>query len=415
VVRPRRTRAVVAVAAICLVVLAGCRGNSPATPSANKTGTAGLTAKTITVGTIADLTGPVPGLFQGAVNGVKAYFAYVNSTGGVDGRTLVDDPKDSALSCATTDQDAATLESSVFAIVGSFDVYDSCTRPVFEKDPRIPYIGVVLDSMLGALPNVFSPAPTPPGYGTGPFKYVKQRYGVSRIAFIAGAGAQEPIESYEFEAAQSAGITLAYKRFAEPTESDFTADVVRMRRANVDWVDLSALAISQGAHVIQEMAAQNFYPKVIEVDTAYTQQFFKLFPTASLTNNIVVSQGVSRFLGEDAATVPAVSTFDTWMKKTNGSFQPDLYSVYGWTSAELFVQALRQAGSNPSQAGVLAALKTVTSFDAHGLIATSNPAAKLAATCYVVLQIENVRYKKIYPSGKGFACKPGGRYAPPSQ
>jgi ABC-type branched-subunit amino acid transport system substrate-binding protein len=413
--RARHGRVVVVGILIAVTALAGCKGNSGSTTPSAKGGSApGLTATTITVGTVADLTGPVPGLFQGAVDGVKAYFAYVNSTGGVDGRTLVDDAKDSALSCSSSSQDVTSLVPKVFAFVGSFELYDSCTTPTISKNSTTPYIGVALDTKLTALPNSFSPEPTPPGFRTGADKYIMQKYGVSRLGFISGQGAQEPIESYEYEAAHSVGATVAYKRFATSTETDFTSDVIRMRKAKVDWVNLSALAITQGAHIIQDMAAQNFHPKVIEVDTAYTAQFFKLFSNPSITNNIVIGQSYARFLGEDAATIPAVGTFDTWMKKTNPSFSPDLYSVYGWTGAQMFVQALKQAGANPTQAAVLAALKNVHSFDGGGLIAPDDPGAKKPSTCYIMMQIENQKYVKIYPSSTGFSCKPGGYYTPSS-
>ncbi|HWG74688.1 MAG TPA: hypothetical protein VG184_11615, partial [Acidimicrobiales bacterium] len=48
----------------------------------------GVTPNSITVGNISTLTGPVPGLFAGAVNGTDAFLAYQNSQGGVFGRQL---------------------------------------------------------------------------------------------------------------------------------------------------------------------------------------------------------------------------------------------------------------------------------------------------------------------------------------
>jgi branched-chain amino acid transport system substrate-binding protein len=42
----------------------------------------------VTVGQVDDLTAPLPGLFTGAEDGTQAYFDYVNSTGGVNGRMI---------------------------------------------------------------------------------------------------------------------------------------------------------------------------------------------------------------------------------------------------------------------------------------------------------------------------------------
>ena len=48
--------------------------------------------------------------------------------------------------------------------------------------------------------------------------------------------------------------------------------------------------------------------------------------------------------------MPAVKQFDTYVKKVNSSWVPDLYTLFGWASAEMFVQALKAAGPHPTRA-----------------------------------------------------------------
>ena len=55
---------------------------------------------------------------------------------------------------------------------------------------------------------------------------------------------------------------------------------------------------------------------------------------------------------------------------------PDLYTLFGWASAELFVQALKAAGPHPTRGAVMAQLKKITNFNANGLFGGSDPAAK---------------------------------------
>ena len=81
-------------------------------------------------------------------------------------------------------------------------------------------------------------------------------------------------------------------------------------------------------------------------------------------------------MGQDAKVVPAVATFDKWAKKVDPQTQLDLYTLYAWINAELFVQALN-AGANPTRAGLEAQLNKITSFNANGLISTQNPAKKI--------------------------------------
>jgi hypothetical protein len=103
----------------------------------------------------------------------------------------------------------------------------------------------------------------------------------------------------------------------------------------------------------------------------------------------------SLFLGEDASTIPAVNTFLTWVQKASPGFSPDLYTLFGWLSAELFTQGLKAAGDHPTRGSLLEQLKKITSFNGGNLIATSNPAAKVPANCYVISQIVQGKFQRL--------------------
>ena len=92
----------------------------------------------------------------------------------------------------------------------------------------------------------------------------------------------------------------------------------------------------------------------------------------------MIGQVYALYLGQDADTVPAVKHFDTYAKKVNPSWVPDLYTLFGWASAELFVQALKAAGPHPTRGAVIAQLKKITSFNANGLMAGSDPGGQEA-------------------------------------
>ena len=105
-------------------------------------------------------------------------------------------------------------------------------------------------------------------------------------------------------------------------------------------------------------------------------------------------------MGEDAKVVPAVATFDKWAKKVDPQTQLDLYTLYGWINAQLFVQALKGAGANPTRASLDAQLDKITSFNASGLIAPQNPAQKIPGQCWIVAQYENGNWHRIAPDPK---------------
>ena len=71
------------------------------------------------------------------------------------------------------------------------------------------------------------------------------------------------------------------------------------------------------------------------------------------------------YMGQDGKLIPAVDTFDKWAKKVDPQTQLDLYTLYGWINAELFVQALKGAAPDPTRASLDAQLDKITSFNAQ--------------------------------------------------
>src|SRR5438132_12536158 len=79
----------------------------------------GVTPSEIEIAVIADVNNPVvPGLFQGSVNGVKAFGTYINKHGGLAGRKVVVDFIDSKLSADAARDAVIKACERDFAIVG---------------------------------------------------------------------------------------------------------------------------------------------------------------------------------------------------------------------------------------------------------------------------------------------------------
>ena len=91
-------------------------------------------------------------------------------------------------------------------------------------------------------------------------------------------------------------------------------------------------------------------------------------------------------------------------------FSPDLFTAYGWLSADLFVQGLKNAGSNPSRGSLLQALGKVTSFDGNGFNAPSNPSTKTPPHCYLIATVTTGQFVRspadppTTSSTNGFRC-----------
>src|SRR4051794_35344819 len=80
----------------------------------------GITKDQIRIAVVADIDNPFkPGLFQGAVDGVKAAVKEINATDGVAGRKLKVDFIDSKLNATTTRNAIITACDEDFAMVGT--------------------------------------------------------------------------------------------------------------------------------------------------------------------------------------------------------------------------------------------------------------------------------------------------------
>ena len=90
-----------------------------------------------------------------------------------------------------------------------------------------------------------------------------------------------------------------------------------------------------------------------------------------------------------------MATFDTWVAKVAPGFQADVFTFEGWLSADLFTQALRNAGSDPSRGSLLRALHSITAFDSGNLIPVSNPAKKVPISCYVLGELQGGKFVRM--------------------
>ena len=85
----------------------------------------GITDDAISLGNASDISGPVPGLFESAQEGARAYVAYFNSTSDICGRKLDLKSYDSRTDAAADQQAYAKGCDETFAMVGSMSAFDS--------------------------------------------------------------------------------------------------------------------------------------------------------------------------------------------------------------------------------------------------------------------------------------------------
>ena len=359
-----------------------------------------------TVGNVSTLT-VIPGLFEGASVGVNAYLTYVNATGGVNGRKFKELVGDDAFSCDQDKAQTQTLIPKVDAFVGSFSLYDNCGGDVLASHPDVPNIGVPLNNSALLLGNTFSPVPQQLGWNLGPLLAIKKMYpkAISQTgALVADVTSSKDLWVGEKAALQSVGYDVTYVDYYNPLQTDFTADAVKFAQEHVRALDLTNLSEDKAAELLRALAQQGYLPDLIfSGGPLYTASYPKdVGPT--IAARTLVFQPQAMYLGEDAKAVPAVASFLAWVHKVEPGFQPDAYTLFGWASAELYVQAVRAAGTGATGPQIEAALKAIHTFDADGLIAPAGPATKAPATCYLMMKVVDGAWHRFDTPASAYNC-----------
>lgn len=366
----------------------------------------GVTASSMRLGIIADLSGPVPGLFEGAVIGAQAYVAKVNSEGGVFGRQLVLDVGDGQLDCGQNKQEHQKRLDKVFAFVGSFSLYDGCGAEVLKANPGIPDVHTALSFTAQDLPNNFSVAPLGKGWRTGPLDYYKKKYGAAfgDIGTIyAGVGGGPAIWAGTRKAIEARGGGVAFERAFQATDTDFTGDIIRMRNDGVQMIYVNAADSGTAYRIANAAKQQNVTWPLIYGAIAYDKAFLK--GAGANAEGAFNDQQFALFFNEDeAARIPAVKDFQVWTDRVGPGKPKNVFAVYGWSSMKLFVDSLVKAGPKAKRGDVLAQLRKVTTFDAGGLLAPANPAGKKPATCWILTQVKNGKFVRVDTPATGYRC-----------
>ena len=364
-------------------------------PSSAFSDTTGLTSSTVTVGNVTTL---FAGLFKGSDVGTQAYAAYANSQGGINGRKLLVDSYDDGYQGAPNKQATQQVVQKDFASVGGFSLQDSYGGTVLAANPGVPNVTVSLDQAAADLPNTFSPDPAAIGWQLGPLQYFKTKF----PGDLKGAGAlvaDQPSAISKWAGEKAAMQSIGYKVVYDPqfdiTQTDFTQNVIAMRQAGVKILFLEQMPENYAAAVVKALNQQNFHPQIVFGASTYSESLVPDSGGPAAINGAYMETLTSLFLGEDASALPSVNTFLTWVQKVSPGFKPDLYTLFGWLSGQLFAQALRAAGPHPTRGSVLQQLGKITTFNGNYLIATSNPAGKVPPNCYIIAQVVQGKFQRL--------------------
>jgi ABC-type branched-subunit amino acid transport system substrate-binding protein len=368
----------------------GCQG-SPTT---------GITSKTITLGLVTDLSGPISDIYSSAADTINAFVKYTNANGGVGGRTLVLKTLDDGLNPT---QDAAatrSLSTQVFAFLGNLSGAEGGGIPFINR-ACIPDIGSASTQPRREEPTYAHLGSQSTSVSNNVAKYAAS-LGVKSMAFLAFndpsaiAGSKAAAKAFN-----SVGVSTCYFAAVGFSQANYTANVLQMKNNGCQGLSLE-LTESVGATVLQEFAQQGYHPKFTYFNTTeYVNGF------TSLAGGTANTEGI--YLPLNTAPVdessPAMDLFKTTLHQYYPNADPHgLNAVNNWADAMTFVKALNMAGPNPTRVSVMNALAQIRNYDAGGIVpAQPSPVSRTLNPCTVILKMHDGQWQRAYPS-QGFDC-----------
>jgi branched-chain amino acid transport system substrate-binding protein len=381
----------------------------PGTGAAATSTAPGVTSNSITVGSISTQTGTLASNFSSLIQGEKAYFAYVNAQGGVNGRKInYKYQLDDGGNPTTFNQLANTLinQDHVFAITGVATAFYS---PNLFVESGIPTYGYNVTGNWTPAPNLFAAGGSVQYYPAGApaAAYVARRTHSKSIAMVAyGVAASADACQAAETSLKAAGYNVSYSDLKiNYPGSTVATDVQRMKQAGSNFV-ISCMDV-QG-NVTMARAIKQY-------ELHMTQLWLNGNDQSTLNQNQSIMQGVYFSIahvpfGAPQSEYPGLKLYQAQMKKYQPNYVNDELAIQGWESAALFVQGVRMAGNNLTQANVIKADNSLTSFTAGGLTSPTNwrdagHSGHAPPYCSAYIKVVGKKYVPTLNKGKNvFVC-----------
>jgi ABC-type branched-subunit amino acid transport system substrate-binding protein len=370
----------------------------------------GVTANSITVGTISTQTGTLASNFSSLIYGEKAYYAYINAQGGVNGRKInYKYALDDGGNPTTFNQLANTLinQDHVFAVTG---VATAFFTPNLFVESKIPTYGYNVTGNWAPAPNLFAAGGSVQYYPAGAPQWAfvarktEPKPSIALIAYGIAASANSCQAAQT--ALQSAGYNISYVdlKVGYPGTTVAT-DVQRMKQAGSNFV-VSCMDVQGNVNMARAIK---------QYGVNMTQLWLDGNDQSTLDQNQSLMQGVYFYIAHVPFTAstsiyPGLKTYLTQMKKYAPNYVYDEVAIQGWESAALFVQGVKMAGNNLTWANVIKQDNSITSFTAGGLQAPVNwkdagHSGHAPPYCGAIIKVVGDKYQPTLNTGKNvFNC-----------
>lgn len=358
--------------AAMLLVLTGCASNSTTSSSGGMKTDYGVnvSTKTITLGILSPYSGPVADpVGKPLARGVEVFFQSINARGGINGYKVKFIEKDTQYDPQIQVQQYNQIHNQVLMIADSLG-----TAPTFAiKDlSAADHMLVSAATLSSALANekYLILVGTPYRLQVeNAYDYIVNKQGVKNpvtgIIYQNDDYGQDGLTGYK-EAITAYNMHDVGQASYAPTDTDFTAQVSRMKAAGAKYVFLTTLP-TVTAKIIATGAALGYNPQWIIQSPGYSPLLLAVPALVPLLSKAwVVSQGAN--WGD--TSVPGMKQMLADVAKFAPDQKPDGFFEFGYTESYITYAILKQAIANNdlTRNGLLTAFQSLKNVSLGGLL-----------------------------------------------
>jgi hypothetical protein len=347
-----------------------------------------------------------PGLDQEMGDAVKDMIAWCNSLGGIDGRKIVGDYYDAAVTNVGSVMTQACKKD--FMLVGEGFALDGVAEQTRLGCNLAAVPGFTVSPVVANAYEMYQASPNPADYSPMSYAYQAEKLFGKKTLHAAIYNTTLSTQEASAAKAQQAFTKAGWKFVNCPFnvnyngEANYTPFMQKLQScgAQIVFFDATPGPVLYGS---LEAANQIGYDPIWVDDAATYTAGFAHWNTAGLGNNSYVR--ISYQPLEASKVVPAVGQYLAIMKKYGG-----LVSQLGEQSTSSFLLWATEAkacGSTLTRQCMINHLAKVTNWTGGGLNASGNPAKNLPPDCGVLMKLQGTKWVQAYPKKLGtLDCSP---------
>lgn len=383
----------------------GLRGRGPTpSPCGGFKNQTGITNNTITVANVADITGPVPGVFKSAQQATRAFISYFNAShpAGICGRKLQLLALDSETSASGDQQAYQKACEQAFAAVGSMSAFDSggagtaqqCGLPDM-RATAVTSARVACKTCFGAQGfRVHEVDNATPRFFRDRFTPASQH---AALLYIDADAARTNAESFK-TAWEKNGFKFIYTAAIDVAEFNYIPYVQKMQQLGVRCVQFVG-PYQDTVRLAQAMKQQGFKPDCFVQDsTIYDQDFVK--SGGSAVNGFWTYLNITPFTDTKN---PEMVRYLEWLNQVAPGSSPTFIGVFAWSATRLFVERSLALGGKLTRSSLIASFRKVDNWTGNGIHAPQHVGPKNTGPCWSMYQLHNGHW--VNESGPKYICE----------